>query len=171
MTSSRSSSHLPSKRPKTAVAGPYGHPFHPMMVTLPIGCWVASLVFDIVSKTSDSNASAFARGSAWLIGIGIVGALLAAVLGLMDFMTVPTGTKARRVGLTHMLLNSVVLVLFVVDLLVRRSDGFHRVHTFPLVLTIVALVLLGVSGWLGGELSYRYGVRVADEIDQAESFR
>jgi uncharacterized membrane protein len=45
------------------------------------------------------------------------------------------------------------------------------VHTFPLVLTIVALVLLGVSGWLGGELSYRYGVRVADEIDQAESFR
>jgi uncharacterized membrane protein len=171
MTSPRASSYLPSKRPKTVAAGPYGHPFHPMMVTVPIGCWVASLVFDIVSKTSDSNASAFARGSAWLIGIGIVGALVAAVLGLMDFLTLPSGTHARKVGLTHMLLNSVVLVLFVVDLLVRRSQGFDQVRTFPLVLTIVALVLLGVSGWLGGELSYRYGVRVADEVDQAESFR
>jgi uncharacterized membrane protein len=171
MTSSRSSSYLPSKRPKTAVAGPYGHPFHPMMVTVPIGCWVASLVFDIVSKSSDSNASAFARGSAWLIGIGIVGALVAAALGLMDFMTVPKGTRARRIGLTHMLINSVVLVLFVVDLLVRRSQGFDRVRTGPLVLTVVALVLLGVSGWLGGQLSYRYGVRVADELDQVEGFR
>ena len=40
-----------AKQPRTALAGPYGHPFHPMLVTLPIGAWVSSLVFDIIARS------------------------------------------------------------------------------------------------------------------------
>ena len=168
---SERSTYLPAKQPRSAVAGPYGHPFHPILVTVPIGAWVAALVFDIAGKASDSHNAAFARGSAWLIGIGIVGAALAAVFGLMDWSSIPAGTQAKRIGLIHMTLNTIVLVLFLVNLLVRRSQGLDEVGTLPLVLTIVALLLLGASGWLGGQLSYRYGVRVAAETDQAEGYR
>src|SRR5205085_6077319 len=86
-----------AKQPVTPVAGPYGHPFHPLLVTVPIGAWVTSIVFDILSRTADHGAD-FARGAYWLIGIGIVGALVAAAFGLMDLLSVPARTRAKRVG-------------------------------------------------------------------------
>jgi uncharacterized membrane protein len=64
-----------AKRPLTALAGPYGHPFHPALVTVPIGAWVASLVFDLVSREAD-DPEIFATGSAWLIGVGLAGAVV-----------------------------------------------------------------------------------------------
>lgn len=159
------------KHPRTILAGPYGHPFHPILVTVPIGAWVASLVFDIASRISDDDAEMFAEGAYWLIAIGIVGALAAALFGLMDLLAIPRGTVAFKTGLTHMALNLVVVALFVVDFLVRKSDGYESVKPLHLTLTIVALLILGVSGWLGGRLAYHYGVRVADEITQADGFR
>jgi uncharacterized membrane protein len=159
-----------AKRPRSPLAGPYGHPFHPILVTVPIGAWVATLVFDIASRASD-DGQAFAEGAYWLIAIGIVGALAAAAVGVLDLLAIPRGTAAFRTGLTHMALNLAVLALFVVNLLVRKSDGRDSVETLHLILTVVALALLGASGWLGGKLAYRYGVRVADEQTQAEGFR
>jgi uncharacterized membrane protein len=159
-----------AKRPRTVLAGPYGHPFHPILVTVPIGAWVASLVFDIASRVSDDTA-VFAEGSYWLIGLGIVGALAAAVFGLLDLLTIPRGTRAFKTGLTHMGLNLTVVALFVVDFALRAADGYETVGNVPLALSIVALALLGASGWLGGKLAYHYGVRVADEHTQAEGFR
>ena len=53
-----------AKRPRTAIAGPYGHPFHPILVTIPIGAWIASLVFDIVSRVGD-DPQVFAKGAYW----------------------------------------------------------------------------------------------------------
>jgi uncharacterized membrane protein len=160
-----------AKRPRTPLAGPYGHPFHPILVTVPIGAWVASLVFDIASRVSDDDAEMFAEGAYWLIALGILGALAAAIFGLLDLLTIPRGTAAFRTGLTHMALNLAVVVIFLVNFLVRKSDGYESVKPLHLILTIVALALLGASGWLGGKLAYRYGVRVADESTQAEGFR
>ncbi|WP_332663548.1 DUF2231 domain-containing protein [Aeromicrobium sp.] len=160
-----------AKRPRTPLAGPYGHPFHPILVSVPIGAWVASLVFDIASRVSDDDAEMFAEGAFWLIGIGIAGALVAAIFGLMDLLTIPRGTAAFRTGLLHMGLNLAVVVIFIVNCLVREADGYESVKPLHLTLTIVALALLGASGWLGGKLAYRYGVRVADENTQAEGFR
>ena len=160
-----------AKRPRTPLAGPYGHPFHPILVTVPIGAWVASLVFDIASRVSDDDAEMFAEGAYWLIALGIVGALAAAIFGLMDLLTIPRGTAAFKTGLMHMALNLAVVVIFLVNFLVRKSDGYESVKPLHLTLTIVALALLGASGWLGGKLAYRYGVRVADETTQAEGFR
>jgi uncharacterized membrane protein len=160
-----------AKEPRTGLAGPYGHPFHPLLVTLPIGAWVSSLIFDIGSKVKDDHEAALAYGAQWLIMIGIIGAVVAALFGLMDLMTIPGGTPARKVALTHMSLNLVTVAIFIVDFLVRRSHGDDDVPTTGIVLTVVALLMLSVSGWLGGKLSYHYGVRVADEQTQREGFR
>jgi uncharacterized membrane protein len=85
--------NLPKKEPVTKAAGPYGHPLHPLLVTVPIGSWVASLVLDIASKASD-NPSAYLIAARWLIGIGVIGALVAALFGLMDQATIPNRTPA-----------------------------------------------------------------------------
>jgi uncharacterized membrane protein len=161
---------LMAKEPISVVAGTYGHPVHPILVTLPIGMWVASFIFDIISRNAD-DGSAFANGAYWLIGLGIIGAALAALFGLMDLLRVRRGTRAFTTGLIHMALNVIVLILFVVSWFVRRGrDGFPPTSTGLIILSIVALVLLSASGVLGGMLAYRYGVRVADEATQRTGF-
>jgi uncharacterized membrane protein len=162
-----------AKHPATPVAGPYGHPFHPIFVTIPIGAWVSSLVFDIATKAKDGGDQGLAHGSYWLIGIGIVGALAAALFGLMDLSRLRRGTEALRMGLIHMTLNLAVVAAFVVDFLWRHESSYEepRVKTGQLVLSAVALGVLSVSGWIGGMLSYKYGVRVAHEDDQAKHFQ
>ena len=160
----------PAKRPRNRLAGPYGHPFHPILVTVPIGAWVASLVFDVAARLQD-DGDALAVGATWLIGIGLVGALAAAVLGLMDLSTIPPRTRAYRTGVIHLVLNVAVMVLFAVNFGLRLGEDAEPVGNGPLLLTVIALGFLGVSGWLGGTLAYHYGVRVADEATQAEGFR
>jgi uncharacterized membrane protein len=164
---------LPAKEPLTVAAGPYGHPFHPILVTIPIGAWVSSLVFDIATRAADHGSYSLTDASYWLILIGIIGAGLAAVFGLLDLLRIPRGTRALRVGLTHMLLNVTVLGAFIGNFVWRHSSYYEeaRVKVGQLVLSAVALALLGVSGWLGGMLAYKFGVRVADEATQAEGYR
>jgi len=140
------------------------------MVTVPIGAWVASVVFDLISKGSD-RPETFAEGAFWLIVIGLVGAVLAALFGLMDLLTIPSRTRAASTALAHMALNTVVLVLFAISALIRQSDGRDEVSNVALGLSIVALLVLGASGWLGGKLAYSFGVRVADERKQATGFQ
>jgi uncharacterized membrane protein len=159
-----------AKHPRSPLAGPYGHPFHPILVTVPIGAWISSFVFDLVAVFGDDDA-VFNRGAQWLIGIGIIGALLAAVFGLMDLGTLTRGTPAQRTALTHMGLNLTIVALFVVGFIVRMIGGFEEVSVWGIVLSIVALAMLLVSGWLGGKLAYHYGVRVAAEETQQEGFR
>src|SRR5687768_18308164 len=89
-----------AKHPITVLAGPYGHPFHPILVTVPIGAWVASLVFDLISMGSD-RPETFAEGAFWLIVIGIVGAVLAAIFGVLDLLTIPSRTRAASTAITH----------------------------------------------------------------------
>ena len=158
------------KHPVTTLAGPYGHPFHPILVTVPIGAWVASIVFDVISHTGD-DAAVFAKGAWWLVAIGIAGALVAAMFGFLDLFAIPTGTRAFKTALTHMTLNLAVVALFAIGLAARHSHLTDRdgTPTGLLILSIVALAALGVSGWLGGKLTYRYGIRVVDDATQADA--
>lgn len=160
------------KHPVTVLAGPYGHPFHPILVTVPIGAWVASLVFDVVSRAGD-DAATFADGAYWLVGIGIVGALAAAMFGFLDLLAIPTRTRPFRLGLIHMALNLGVVALFAIGFVLRRGqlDEPDGTPVGLLVLSVVGLALLGASGWLGGMLTYRYGVRVVDGATPTESDR
>jgi uncharacterized membrane protein len=162
-----------AKRPvSAALAGPYGHPFHPILVTVPIGAWVASLVFDVASHIVD-RPGFLTQGSEWLIAIGVLGALVAAMVGFLDLFAIPTGTTAFRTGLVHMSLNLSVTAAYVIGFFWRHAsytDG-DPVRGGQLALSAVSLAALAVSGYLGGKLAYRYGVRVADEATQAEGFR
>jgi uncharacterized membrane protein len=160
-----------AKRPVSLLAGPYGHPLHPVLVTVPIGAWVASFVFDLASRLSDDPV-VFAKGAWWLIWVGLVGAVAAAMLGFLDLFAIPSGTRAFRTGLLHMTLNLTVVVVFAGSLLPRR-DRLEQPDGVPvglIAVSAVALAVLAVSGWLGGRLAYRYGVRVADEATQAQGF-
>ena len=160
-----------AKRPVSALlAGPYGHPFHPILVTVPIGAWVSSLVLDVGSRIVDDGA-ALATGARWLVAIGVVGAVAAAVVGFLDFLLIPTGTTAHRTALVHMGLNLTITVAYALNFLWRSSPDDGGTALGPLLLSVVALAALAVSGALGGTLSYRYGVRVVDEDEQARGFR
>lgn len=153
-----------AKRPATPLAGPYGHPFHSFVVTIPIGSWIAALIFDLVGLVGD-DPEAFTTGARWLYGIGILGAVVAAVLGLMDYLRLTPGTKARRLATIHMVLNLTAVVIFAIVWALHL--GVDEVPVAGFVLAIVGMLGLGVSGFLGGELVFRHGVRVADESDQA----
>jgi len=160
-----------AKHPVSVVAGPYGHPFHPILVTIPIGAWVTAFIFDLVSRRA-GEAAVFTKGAYWLIGMGIIGAVLAAVFGVLDLLTIPRASKAFRTGVTHMALNLSAVALFAIGFAARHGHLNDRSGTpiSLIVLSAVTLAVLGASGWLGGKLSYRYGVRVADEATQAEGF-
>jgi uncharacterized membrane protein len=159
---------LDGKRPVSPLAGPYGHPIHPIAVTVPIGAWVAALLFDLLGYASD-EPEPFAIGARWLIAIGIVGALAAAAFGVLDLLAIPRRTRAASVAITHMAINIVAVVLFAVSLGLRVGES-GSTQTAPLLLTLAGLALLGVSGFLGGKLAYGYGIRVATEADQAPGY-
>src|SRR3954447_6269336 len=105
-----SDQHGQSKHPvNAALAGPYGHPFHPILVTVPIGAWICSVIFDLASRFADGGQPALVEASYWLIGIGVVGALVAAIFGLLDLLAIPRRTRALRIGLLHLTINLIVV--------------------------------------------------------------
>jgi uncharacterized membrane protein len=156
-----------AKHPVTALAGPYGHPLHPAIVPLPIGAWVCSFLLDVASRFAAAPPW-LGDASRWLIAIGVAGALLAASVGFLDLMAIPTGTPAFRTGLLHMTCNLVAATAYVVNVALR---GAGRPALWAIVLSAVSLALVTVAGYLGGKLAYRYGVRVATEDVQSEGFR
>ena len=151
------------------VAGPYGHPFHPVLVTVPIGAWVSSLVFDLASQVG-AGSTDLVSGARWLVGIGVLGGLAAGLVGFLDYIAIPTGTRAHRTALTHMLLNLGVIGAYAGNFAWRTGTHPAQTPAGPLALSVVSLGALSVAGVLGGRLTFRYGVRVASEATQAEGF-
>lgn len=158
-----------AKRPSSALAGPYGHPFHPMLVTIPIGAWTALLVLDIASRNAE-NGAGYTDAATVVLGVGLVGAVLAAILGFMDYGQIQRGTKASRVATIHMVGNLLVIGLLGASFLARPGADQDRVPMGLVVVTVVGLAILSFTGFLGGYLAYHYGVRVADEHTQAPAF-
>lgn len=138
----------------------FGHPIHPMLIVFPLGLFIMSVLSDIAYMIT--NHAAFAAVSYWDIAGGIVGGLLAAVFGLIDWLAIPSGTRARSIGLYHGVGNVVVVVLFAVSWLTRREVEGHLPTLAASVLAIVAVLLGAVTGWLGGELVDRLAVGVDD---------
>ena len=158
----------PVKRPATILAGPYGHPFHPIAITVPIGAWVASFVFDVIGLLA-ADPAPYAVGSRVLIAIGLVGSIPAILFGIHDYLRIPERTRASSAGTFHMGLNLTICGGYLFQAFYRTSTD--DIPVFGVVLSVVSLLLLSISGWLGGKLSYRWGVRVAAETTQAEGFR
>lgn len=134
-----------------------GHPIHPMLVVFPLGLLTTSLIFDIIALASGNGG--WAGLAFWMIAAGVLGGLLAAVFGLIDWLAIPSGTRAKAVGLWHAITNVIVLTLFVISWFLRYNAP-DLPGTAAVVLSFIGVGLAGVGGWLGGELVDRLGVGV-----------
>jgi uncharacterized membrane protein len=128
-----------------------------MLIVFPLGLLATSLFFDIAHLSSGNPQ--WALISYWLIAVGIITALLAAVFGLIDWLAIPAGTRAKRIGLLHGGGNVVVVLLFLGSWLLRR-DAPDDPEGSAILLSAAAVLLALVTGWLGGELVDRLGVGV-----------
>jgi uncharacterized membrane protein len=162
-----------AKQPLSAyLAGRYGHPYHPALVSVPLGAWVSSLVFDVASHAA-RKPGFLAAGAEWLIAIGIAGAGVAALVGLLDLAVIPAGTAVYRTAWAHASINALVIAGYVVDFALRKHSYQLGAPVSPRMVAWSGgcLLLLMASGYLGGKLAYRFGVRVADEEVQADGYR
>lgn len=131
------------------------HPLHPMLVALPIGLWVFALVCDIVAAAT--GTSIWGAVALYCVGGGIVGAVAAAVPGLIDYFSIDEAAM-RRIANFHLIANSAALVVFGFNLWTRFA--LPAGSYVPLILSIVGIVGIGVGGWLGGEMVYVKGMAV-----------
>lgn len=132
-----------------------GHPIHPMLVTIPIGLWIFSLVCDLIAMQSGAPAS-WSTASYYAMVGGILGALAAALPGLVDLLSLQAPIKATAIK--HMALNLTIVALYIVNAWTRHQSSVST--GFSLALSVVAIALLLVSGWLGGKMVYEAGVAV-----------
>jgi len=133
-----------------------GHPIHPILVAFPIGLWVFSLVCDVVYFMGWGGAI-WNDVAFYSMAGGIVGALLAAAPGLVDLVSI-SDPKVKSIGIWHMTINLIIVALFAFNLWLRMgSDPGARV---PMALSLLGVILLGVSGWLGGEMVFKHAVGV-----------
>ena len=136
-----------------------GHPIHPMLIVFPLGLLVTSLIFDFIRMaTGDGTWSVVAF---YTIGAGIIGGLLAAVFGAIDWLAIPQNTRAKALGFWHGAGNALVLALFIVSWLLRRGVA-GQPPAMAVILSLIAVLLGAVTAWLGGELVDRLGIGVHD---------
>jgi uncharacterized membrane protein len=135
-----------------------GHPIHPMLVVLPLGLFIGAVVFDAIYLWQGSPA--MAAVGYWNIAAGIAGGLLAAVFGLVDWLAIPAGTRAKRIGLLHAGSNVLAILGFALVFWMRYSSDQLPTTTGLFAVEVIALLFGAVGGWLGGELVDRLGVGV-----------
>jgi uncharacterized membrane protein len=137
-----------------------GHPIHQMLIPLPLGVLSMSVVFDVIALFLSRHAPLFTAAH-YMLAAGVISALVAAVFGLIDFLAIPGGTRAKRIGAMHGIGNVIVVVLFAASWFLRRGHPADP-DTIAIALSLVAAGIAGVTGWLGGELVDRLSVGVDD---------
>lgn len=135
----------------------FGHPIHQQLVAFPLGLLATSVVFDVVHLVNGN--SMWAVVAFWMIVAGVAGGLAAAPFGLWDWIGIPNGTRAKRIGLLHGVGNVVVVLLFAASLMLRK-DNTAAPEGFAILLSAVGVVIAVVTGWLGGELVTRLGIGI-----------
>ncbi len=124
----------------------FGHAIHPMLIPFPLGLLSASVVFDVIYLFRRDGL--WAQIAFWNTAGGIISGLAAAVFGLIDWLNIPVGTRAKAIGLRHGVGNVVVVTLFSASWLLRLREP-RRPRTITMVLSVLGLSLAAVTGWLG----------------------
>jgi uncharacterized membrane protein len=147
-----------------------GHSVHQILIVFPLGLHAMAVIFDLL-------AIGLGRGywseiAYWMIAAGVITGLVAAPFGFIDWLAIPQGTRARRIGALHGIGNVVVVVLFAVSWLLR-GNAPQAPGAPALVLSFAAGALALVTGWLGGELVDRLSVGVDEgaNVDAPSSLR
>jgi uncharacterized membrane protein len=135
----------------------FGHPIHQQLIVFPLGLLVTSLVFDVIYLVTGTTT--WAVVAFWMIVAGVAGGLAAAPFGLWDWIGIPNGTRAKRIGLLHGVGNVIVVLLFAASLMIRK-DNTAAPEGFAILLSAVGVLIGAVTGWLGGELVTRLGIGV-----------
>ena len=136
-----------------------GHPIHPMLVPIAIGCFVFSFAADLMCFATGTTEPWPTLARYTMVG-GIIGALAAAVPGLIDFLSLPAGA-IKSTAVKHMSINLAVVAIYICNAWLRFENPQNLV--LPMLLSLACILLLLVSGWLGGKLVYEYGVAVNPE--------
>jgi uncharacterized membrane protein len=132
-----------------------GHPIHPMLVPFPIACFIGALITDVAYWRSAQMM--WADFSAWLLAIGLVMGGLAAVAGLLDFLGNRL-IRAQAPAWPHLLGNIVVLLLALLNSFVHTRDAWTSVVPLGMTLSLITVLIMLVTGWLGWAMVYRHGV-------------
>jgi uncharacterized membrane protein len=135
----------------------FGHPIHQQLIVFPLGLLVTSLVFDVIHLVT--GTATWAVVAFWMIVAGVAGGLAAAPFGIWDWIGIPNGTRAKRIGLLHGVGNVIVVLLFAASLMIRK-DNTAAPEGFAILLSAVGVLIGAVTGWLGGELVTRLGIGV-----------
>ena len=138
-----------------------GHSVHQMLVVFPLGLLGTSVVFDVLDVVTTTGA--FLDAAYWMIAAGVVGGVVAAPFGLADWLHIPRGTRARRVGAWHGVGNACTLALFAGSWWLRDYD--HDVPVVALALSLIGAALLLVTAWLGAEMVARLGIGVYEDAN------
>lgn len=148
----------------------FGHPIHQMLIVFPLGLLAMSLVFDIIAMAM--GWSGLYQAAFYMIAAGVISGLVAAVFGLIDFLAIPGGTRAKRVGAVHGGGNVLVVVLFALSWFLR-FDNPAQPELLPVLVSAVAASLSLFTAWLGGELVGRLAVGVDEgaHLDAPSSLR
>jgi uncharacterized membrane protein len=138
-----------------------GHPVHPMLVMYPLALFSVAVLFDALYLATGTED--FARVAFWCITVGLVVGLGAALFGLVDWLGIRSGSRAKRIGAWHGIGNAVVVVLFLVSWATRLNGLEYAPGILPFVLGLIGVGIALVTAWLGGELVYRLRIGVDDE--------
>ena len=140
---------------KASVAG---HPIHPMLIPFPLALWATSFAVDVLFYfLRHPTLLIIAK---FMIAAGCLGAIAAAIPGIIDWLTIKNG-EVKRAANWHARLNVAALVVFAISFFMRigrYSELVGRRLTLPFLLSAVGVILISISGWLGGELVFRYGI-------------
>lgn len=143
----------PTRKLKDMLNGTWlGHSLHPVLTDVPIGCWTATMLLDLVWLRNEDEG--IANGSDLLLGFGLAGATGAAVTGLTDWSD-QYGID-RRVGMMHGLLNIGIAGANIASLMLRLT-GRRRAG---IAVSTVGYLTTLFSAYLGGELSFAKGIGV-----------
>jgi uncharacterized membrane protein len=135
-----------------------GHALHPMLIALPLGLLVSSLAWDIVYLATGNPM--WGTIAFWTIIGGLIGGVLAAIPGFVDWLDIPKGTRAKRIGWLHLVLNLALVALFALSAYLRWRTGYETPGVGQMVFGWIGLAIGTVSAWFGGELVERMGVAI-----------
>ena len=135
-----------------------GHPVHPMLIVFPLGLLATAVIFDILYMISGNRSLSIA--SYYMIAAGVLGGLLAAIFGFIDWLALPNGSRAKNIGMWHGLGNVIIAGLFAASWFLRSDNVDFVPDSLALLLSFAGTGLALVTAWIGGELVYRLGVGV-----------